>query len=75
MRRQYSYQKRNLSPIPQCDDSHSRTLQRFDDGRRVQMAPAVNDVAVDFEQLVANLQPAVFVGDSCTLHNVYLNLY
>ncbi len=35
------------------------------------MTPAVNDVAVDFDQLVAHLETAVFVGDAARIEAAY----
>ena len=49
---------------PQGDNGDAGAADRFDDGRGVQVTPAVNDVAVDFDQLVSHLQPPVFVGNA-----------
>lgn len=52
---------------PQDDDGDAGSADGFDDGRGVEVTPPVQDVAVDFDQLVAHLETAVLEGDAARI--------
>lgn len=51
----------------QDDDGDASAADGLDDGRGVQVTPSVQNVAVDLDQLVADLQTAVFEGDAARI--------
>jgi len=52
------------SKLPGDDDGNSLSFDALDDGRSIQVTPAVKDVAADFNQLVTNAQLAVLGSQS-----------